>query len=387
MLERSWKRHANSFFFGTVCPRVTPGALARMQTVSVVEGQAFSGAYLSKDALLQRCVGLGIGNNLLGSVEVFGFFTKSELNLHFNRKEFKGAIFALRSYMMRDATMQFYTASTTLFHYIRQSGGRHYHLNRLVERLWQDTQEQNVTTVPHYVPSALNPADLPSRRKYTIAQTASSQEMMDPHSLHSRRSRCPKHCHNSPRPGFCRSRSPKSATPATAAPCPCPPPPRNGARLPTLHATSTCLQPPAPTTAAPGSQAGSPPAYPPADLAWWSAPALQELRCWERWACGAGRRDGHHCLNTCPEMLPRFPSDPDGTAPEATMPRRAWKTLLQDAVQGLRSPYTPTPLCQWLQTTHPQAWAIRAPQSPPTAGHKGTGKRQGRWKARGKGPR
>ena len=47
------------------------------------------------------------------------------------------------------------------------------------------------------------------------------------------------------------------------------------------------------------------------------------------------------------------------------MPQAAWKALLRDAVQGLRPPYTPLTLRQWLQATHPQAWAIGAPQPPP----------------------
>ena len=40
--------------------------------------------------------------------EVFGFFTNSNLKLHINAKEFQAAIFALRSYMMRDPVIQFY---------------------------------------------------------------------------------------------------------------------------------------------------------------------------------------------------------------------------------------------------------------------------------------
>ena len=43
------------------------------------------------------------------------------------------------------------------------------------------------------------------------------------------------------------------------------------------------------------------------------------------------------------------------------MPQAAWEALLRDAVQGLRPPYTPRALRQWLQATHPQAWAIGAP--------------------------
>ena len=54
-----------------------------------------------------------------GSGEAFGFFTNSDLDLHINAKEFQAAIFALRSYMMGDPVIKFYTDWTTLFHYIR----------------------------------------------------------------------------------------------------------------------------------------------------------------------------------------------------------------------------------------------------------------------------
>ena len=93
--------------------------------------------------------------------EVFSFCTNSDLDLHMIAKELQAPSFAMRTYMMRDATVQFYTHLTTLFHYIRKWGGNHYHSNPLAERLWAYTQEQNATIVPHYVPSALNPADLP----------------------------------------------------------------------------------------------------------------------------------------------------------------------------------------------------------------------------------
>ena len=46
------------------------------------------------------------------------------------------------------------------------------------------------------------------------------------------------------------------------------------------------------------------------------------------------------------------------------MPQAAWEALLRDAVQGLRPPYTPQALRQWLQATHPQAWAAGAPSPP-----------------------
>ena len=75
------------------------------------------------------------------------------------------------------------------------------------------------------------------------------------------------------------------------------------------------------------------------------------------------------------------PVDPNEAAPEAIMPQAAWEALLCDAVQGLRPPYTPQALRQWLQATHPQAWAIGAP--PPTHHHHtGKGKGTGKGRAR-----
>ena len=80
-----------------------------------------------------------------------------------------------------------------------------------------------------------------------------------------------------------------------------------------------------------------------------------------KWAGGAGRREGVHMVHTFEEVRTCTPADPNEAAPEAIMPQAAWEALLRDAVQGLRSPYTPQALRQWLQATHPKAWAISAP--------------------------
>ena len=72
----------------------------------------------------------------------------------------------------------------------------------------------------------------------------------------------------------------------------------------------------------------------------------------------------------------RTPANPNEAAPEATMPQAAWEALLRDTVQGLRPPYTPETLRQWLQTTQPQAWGIGTPQSPTPPQHHHTGKRK-----------
>ena len=100
-----------------------------------------------------------------------------------------------------------------------------------------------------------------------------------------------------------------------------------------------------------------------------------------KWAGGAGRQDGVHMVHTFEEMRTRNPADTDKAAPEAIMPQAAWEALLRDAVQGLRPPYTPQALGQWLQATHPQAWAIGAP-SPTRHHHTTKGKDKGKGRAR-----
>ena len=84
-------------------------------------------------------------------------------------------------------------------------------------------------------------------------------------------------------------------------------------------------------------------------------------------------------VHTSEEMRTRTPADPNEAAPEAIMPQAAWEALLRDAVQGLRPPYSPQALCQWLQATHPRAWAIATP-SPPRHHH--TRKDKGKGRAR-----
>ena len=86
-------------------------------------------------------------------------------------------------------------------------------------------------------------------------------------------------------------------------------------------------------------------------------------------------------VHTLEEIRTCTPANPNEAAPEAIMPQAAWEALLRDAVQGLRPPYTPQTLRQWLQATHPQAWAIRAP-SPPHNHHTGKGKGTGKGRAR-----
>ena len=93
--------------------------------------------------------------------------------------------------------------------------------------------------------------------------------------------------------------------------------------------------------------------------------------------CAGGAGMAH----TFEEVRTRTPADHNEAAPEAIMPQAAWEALLRDAVQGLRPPYTPQALRQWLQATHPQAWAISAPP-PSHHHHTGKGKVTGKGRAR-----
>ena len=125
-----------------------------------------------------------------------------------------------------------------------------------------------------------------------------------------------------------------------------------------------------------------PPPQTPAHLASWSAPALQELRCWVKWAGGAGRREVVQIVHSFEEIRTRTPADPNEAALEAIMPQAAWEALPRDAVQGLRPPYTSRTLRQWLQATHPQAWATGAPPPHPTTT---TPERERAWARGGQG--
>ena len=71
------------------------------------------------------------------------------------------------------------------------------------------------------------------------------------------------------------------------------------------------------------------------------------------------------------EICARTPADANEAALDAILPQAAWEALLRDAFQGLRPPYIPQTLRRWLQATHPQPWAIGAPQaiSPPHHHH------------------
>ena len=71
------------------------------------------------------------------------------------------------------------------------------------------------------------------------------------------------------------------------------------------------------------SSSDPPPSQAPAHLAWWSAPALQELRRWGKWGGGAEKREGVHMVHTFEEIRTRTPDNPNEAASEAIMPQAA----------------------------------------------------------------
>ena len=87
-------------------------------------------------------------------------------------------------------------------------------------------------------------------------------------------------------------------------------------------------------------------------------------------------------VHTFEEIRTRTSADPNEAGPEAIMPQAAWEALLRDAVQGLRPPYTPEALRQWLQATHPQTWAGGAPSPPRPSRHHHPRKRRDKGKGR-----
>ena len=101
-----------------------------------------------------------------------------------------------------------------------------------------------------------------------------------------------------------------------------------------------------------------------------------------KWAGGAGKHNGVHMVHLLEEVCTRTPADLNEAAPEAIMPQAAWEALLRDAVQGLRPPYIPQALRQWLQATQPKAWAVGAPSQPRPSRHHHTRKGEDKGKGR-----
>ena len=188
-----------------------------------------------------------------------------------------------------------------------------------------------------------------------------------------------------PRRHQARHRRPMSTSPSRCPLCPYPsstPSPRHRRyrsarhRRPRYHRRSTS----SPRRSTTLSTDSSPPRAP-AHLAWWSAPALQELRRWVKWAGGAERREGVHMVHTSEEVRTRTPADLNEATLEAIKPQAAWEALLRDAVQGLRPPYTHRPSADGSRPPVPRPGPSAPPPHPATTtpgrGRVGAGEGQG----------
>ena len=91
---------------------------------------------------------------------------------HINAKEFQATIKAIEAFILTDQHLDVYTDNTTVYHYIRKWGGRLPHYQQLVRRLWDLLQERKVTISIHWVASEFNPADLPSRERWSLSRAA-----------------------------------------------------------------------------------------------------------------------------------------------------------------------------------------------------------------------
>lgn len=93
----------------------------------------------------------------------FGWFNGPRAQHHINIKEGQAALQALLVYNLRDTHVHLYTDNTTLWWYLHKWGGRSQEMNKVVKKIWDVSQERNLTITPHYIPSLENPADQPSR--------------------------------------------------------------------------------------------------------------------------------------------------------------------------------------------------------------------------------
>ena len=111
---------------------------------------------------------LGWGAVSQGSPDpIAGWFPPPLLQEHISLKETRAILEAIKVYNLRNVHLQVYTDSTTVYWYIRKWGGRSLHLNALVKELWTLCNQRNLVLTPHWIPSAENPADGPSRKAWS----------------------------------------------------------------------------------------------------------------------------------------------------------------------------------------------------------------------------
>ena len=118
----------------------------------------------------------GWGATMHNHVATYGQFSTSEG--HIDLKEFRTGLNANKAYLLRDTELHLHMENMVFFYYLKKWGGRIRRLNSLMQELWDYCRQMNVFIVPHYVPSALNPADVWSRQQVTLTEAS-----LDPSSM------------------------------------------------------------------------------------------------------------------------------------------------------------------------------------------------------------
>lgn len=107
--------------------------------------------------------GWGATLSLVGGEASWGWFTGDHSKWHINQKEMKAGINAFRAFGLKNCRVHLYTDSMVFWWYLHNTGGRVLRLNNLMRQMHEIVQQNGLELVPHYVPSADNPADIWSR--------------------------------------------------------------------------------------------------------------------------------------------------------------------------------------------------------------------------------
>ena len=118
----------------------------------------------------------GWGATMHNYVATYRWFSTSEG--HIDLKEFRAGVNAIKAYLLRDTELHLHVDNMVFFDYLKKWGGRIRRLNSLMQELWDYCRQMNAFIVPHYVPSALNPADVWSRQQVTLTEAS-----LDPSSM------------------------------------------------------------------------------------------------------------------------------------------------------------------------------------------------------------
>ena len=158
---------------------------------------------------------------------------------------------------------------------------------------------------------------------------------------------------------------PGTATPATAVPCPRLPPRTNSTVLPVPPAVRT-----------------NPPPPDPAHIAWWSAPALRDLRRRVKWAGVAGRREGVHMLHTFREIRSRTPATQTRPPRRPSCRRRHGKPFSGTRSRAFAAPTPLKPSAGGSGPPTPRHGPSAPLSAPLPSHHHHTGKGKGKSKGR-----